>query len=144
MNSVQLVGRLTRDPDVRYTDGGLSIARFSVACDRRFKKDGESNVDFISCIAFDKTAEFTEKYFSQGKKIGLNGRIKTGSYTNKEGIKVYTTDVIVESVEFVESRNNLSEEPVPNQGINRNPDHAIGDGFMNIPDGVEDEGLPFN
>lgn len=142
MNAVQLVGRLTKDPDVRYTDGGTSIARFSVACDRRFKRDGEDGADFIPCVAFGKTAEFMEKYFYKGKRIGLNGRIQTGSYTNKEGQKIYTTDVIVENVEFVESKGSddngggFSQRPEPSR--------PIGDGFMNIPDGVEDEGLPFN
>lgn len=142
MNSVQLVGRLTRDPEVRYTDGGTSIARFSVACDRRYSRDGEATADFISCVAFGKTAEFMEKYFRKGKKIGLIGRIQTGSYVNKDGQKIYTTDVIAENVEFVESKN-AGEEG----GSGRNPGVAmadIGDGFMNIPDGVEDEGLPFN
>lgn len=142
MNSVQLVGRLTKDPDVRYADSGTSIARFSVACDRRFKRDGEDGADFIPCVAFGKTAEFMDKYFYKGKRIGLNGRIQTGSYINKEGQKVYTTDVIVENVEFVESKGSddngggFSQRPEPSS--------AIGDGFMNIPDGVEDEGLPFN
>lgn len=143
MNSVQLVGRLTKDPDIRYTEGGTSIARFTVAVDRRFSRDSESSADFISCAAFGKTAEFMEKYFYKGKRIGLNGRIQTGSYTNKDGQKVYTTDVIAENVEFVESKGaddnsggGFSQRPEPSS--------AIGDGFMNIPDGVEDEGLPFN
>lgn len=141
MNSVQLVGRLTRDPEVRYTDSGTSIARFSVACDRRFNREGEDSADFISCVAFGKTAEFLEKYFYKGKRIGLNGRIQTGSYTNKEGQKVYTTDVIAENVEFVESKNSGDADG----NVQRpEPTSAIGDGFMNIPDGVEDEGLPFN
>lgn len=141
MNSVQLVGRLTRDPEVRYTDGGTSIARFNIACDRRFSRDGDSTADFISCVAFGKTAEFMEKYFFKGKKIGLNGRIQTGSYTNKDGQKVYTTDVIAENVEFVESKN-AGEEG----GFERKAGAVadIGDGFMQIPDNVEDEGLPFN
>ncbi|MBS6644029.1 MAG: single-stranded DNA-binding protein [Clostridiaceae bacterium] len=139
MNSVQLVGRFTRDPDVRYTDGGSTVARFTLAVDRRYRKDGGEDADFISCVAFGKTAEFLEKYFRKGQRVGLNGRIQTGSYTNQEGIKVYTTDVIAENVEFVESRGISTEEqqrPAPAS--------AIGDGFMNIPDGVEDEGLPFN
>lgn len=141
MNSVQLVGRLTRDPEVRYTDSGTSVARFCVACDRRINREGEDSADFISCVAFGQKAEFLEKYFSKGKRIGLNGRIQTGSYTNKDGKKIYTTDVIVENVEFVESRNS------GDTGNNvQSPDPAgdIGDGFVNIPDGVEDEGLPFN
>lgn len=138
MNSVQLLGRLTRDPDVRYTDGGSTIARFTIAVDRRFKQEGGETADFISCIAFGKTAEFIEKYISKGVKIALNGRIQTGSYTNKDGVKVYTTDVVVENVEFAESKNS-------NMG-NSNPTPAstgVGDGFMNIPDGIDEE-LPFN
>ena len=139
MNSVQMVGRFTRDPDVRYTDGGSTVARFTLAVDRRYRKDGGEDADFISCVAFGKTAEFLEKYFRKGQRVGLNGRIQTGSYTNQEGIKVYTTDVIAENVEFVESRGtSTGEQQRPA------PVSAIGDGFMNIPDGVEDEGLPFN
>ena len=139
MNSVQLVGRFTRDPDVRYTDGGSTVARFTLAVDRRYRKDGGEDADFISCVAFGKTAEFLEKYFRKGQRVGLNGRIQTGSYTNQEGIKVYTTDVIAENVEFVESRGtSMGEQQRPA------PVSAVGDGFMNIPDGVEDEGLPFN
>lgn len=134
MNSVQLVGRLVRDPEIRYTDQGSSIARFTVAVDRRFK---QNEADFIPCVAFGKTAEFLEKYFSQGQRIGLTGRIQTGSYTNKDGQKVYTTDIIVESTEFVESKNASGGQPAGTPS-------AVGDGFMNIPDGVEDEGLPFN
>lgn len=104
MNSVQLVGRFTRDPDVRYTDSGTSIARFNLAVDRIYKRDGEQNADFISCVAFGRTAEFIEKYFFQGMKMGMTGRIQTGSYTNKDGQKVYTTDVVADHVEFVESK----------------------------------------
>lgn len=136
MNSVQLVGRLVRDPEVRYTDGGSTVTRFSLAVDRRFKRDDGDNADFISCITFGKTAEFMEKWFRKGQKIGLTGRIQTGSYINQEGIKVYTTDVIAENVEFVESKNAAPERP--------DPSAVIGDGFMSIPDDVEDEGLPFN
>ncbi|WP_313184945.1 single-stranded DNA-binding protein [Lacrimispora sp.] len=140
MNKVLLIGRLTRDPDVRYTDGGLSIARFSVAVDRRLKKENEQTADFIGCVAFGKTAEFIEKYFFQGNKIVVEGHIQTGSYTNQDNQKVYTTDVIVEQVEFGESKNQNS---VANEARPA-PSSAIGDGFMKIPDGVEDEGLPFN
>ena len=98
MNSVQLVGRFTRDPEIRYTDGGASIARFSVAVDRRFAKEGEQSADFINIVAFGKTAEFIEKYFKKGNRIGIVGRIQTGSYKNKDGATVYTTDVIAENV----------------------------------------------
>lgn len=144
MNNVQLVGRFTRDPEVRYTDGGLSIARFTLACDRRFKKEGEASADFISCIAFGKTAEFVEKYFRQGHKMGLTGRIQTGNYTNKEGQKVYTTDIVADNVEFVESKNGGAVSGT--DGSRPDPGQAFGfpdsDGFMNVPDGLDEE-LPF-
>lgn len=135
MNSVQLVGRLVRDPEVRYTNGDnqIAVARFTVACNRKFKKDGEQDADFISCIAFGKTSEFIERYFQKGSSIGLNGRIQTGSYTNKDGQKVYTTDVFVESVEFVGSKN---ENQTGNEAKKN-------DDFMNIPDSIDEE-LPFN
>lgn len=141
MNNVQLVGRLTRDPEVRYSDGGTSVARFTVAVDRRFHKEGQQDVDFISCVAFGKTAEFIEKYFRKGMRIGLIGRIQTGSYTNQEGQKVYTTDIYTDNVEFVESKSSSNDS----QDSSRpDPSSAVGDGFMNIPDDVGDEGLPFN
>ena len=132
MNKVQIVGRLTRDPDVRYSGGETStaIARFTVAADRKKREDG---ADFISCVAFGRTAEFIEKYFSKGMRIGLCGHIQTGSY-EKDGQKIYTTDVIAEEVEFVESKSEAKPEIKP---IEHN------DGFMNIPDGI-DEDLPFN
>ena len=139
MNSVQLTGRLTRDPEVRYTDGGLSIARFTLAVNRRFKQEGSPDADFIRCVAFGKTAEFIEKYFSQGRKMDLNGRIQTGSYTNQEGQKVYTTDIVVENVEFGESKGSNSCAGEKKQESSS----ADGDGFMYIPDGIDEE-LPFN
>ena len=142
MNSVQLVGRLTRDPDVRYTDGGTTVARFTLAVDRRFKKDGGDEADFISCVAFGKTAEFLEKWFRKGQRLGLTGRIQTGSYVNQEGTKIYTTDVVTENVEFVESKGPSAEDGGSQQ--RPTPVSDLGDGFMNIPDGVEDDGLPFN
>lgn len=133
MNSVQLIGRLTRDPEIRYTDGGLSIARFSLAVDRRFKQENGTDADFINIVAFGKTAEFIEKYFHKGIKIALNGRIQTGSYTDKDGKKVYTTDIVAENVEFCESK-----------GTSANNDAPASDGdFMNVPDGMDEE-LPFN
>ena len=137
MNSVQLTGRLTRDPEVRYTDGGMSIARFTLAVNRRFKSENGPDADFIRCVAFGKTAEFIEKYFLQGKKMDLNGRIQTGSYTNQEGNKVYTTDIVVENVEFGESK--AAQE---NRGGQAAQGAADPDGFMNIPEGNDDE-LPF-
>jgi single-strand DNA-binding protein len=137
VNSVSLVGRLTRDPDIRYTDGGTSIARFSIAVDRRWKKEGQPSADFPGIIAFGKTAEFIEKYFHKGSRIGLCGRIQTGSYTKEDGTKVYTTDVIAENVEFVESKNSTNAEPSGQTG------ETVGDGFMQIPEGIDEE-LPFN
>lgn len=132
MNSVELVGRLVADPDIKYTDGGLTIARFRTACDRRFRKDGDQTADFISCVAFGKTAEFVEKYFSKGKRIGLTGRIQTGSY-EKDGTKIYTTDVVAENVEFVESASS---------GGGAGSSNKSDDDFMAAPSGLEEE-LPF-
>ena len=142
MNKVILIGRLTRNADIRWSQGQdqKAIARFTMAVDRKVTKNNDPNqqtADFIGCVAFGKTAEFLEKYGNQGTKFAIEGRIQTGSYTNKEGQKVYTTDVVVESLEFAESKR--SQEG--GQSPNRNTDP---DGFMNIPDGVEDEGLPFN
>jgi len=137
---VILTGRLTRDPEVRYSDNGHTVARFAIAVDRRFKRENDQTTDFINTVAFGKTAEFIEKYFYKGSKIVIEGRIQTGSYTNQESQKVYTTDVVVEQVEFGESKNQDSTANVARPA----PSSAIGDGFMNIPDGVEDEGLPFN
>ncbi len=139
MNSVQLTGRLTRDPDVRYTDNGSSIARFTLAVNRRFKSENGPDADFIGCIAFGKTAEFIEKYFFKGQKMDMNGRIQTGSYTNKDGVKVYTTDIVVENVEFGESKSAGSSGGTA-AGARPPVDP---DGFMNIPDGLDEE-LPFN
>lgn len=130
MNKVLLIGRLTKDPEIKYTDGGASIARFSTAVDRKFKKEGEDTADFINCVSFGKTAEFVEKYFHKGNKIVIEGRIQTGSYTNKDGQKVYTTDVIVEQVEFAESKASAS---------NSSP----AEGFQNVPEEIAEE-LPFN
>ncbi len=146
MNKVILMGRLTRDPDIRYSqsENSMAIARFTLAVDRRFKRDGSNDqtADFISCVAFGKTAEFFERYTHQGTKVVVEGRIQTGSYTNKDGNKVYTTDVVVENTEFAESKNSSSEGNYT-PSARPEPINAAGDGFMNIPDGVEDEGLPF-
>lgn len=144
MNKVILIGRLTRDPDVRYSqtgEGSMAVARYTLAVDRRIKKDGEQSADFISCVAFGRAGEFAEKYLHQGTKIAITGRIQTGSYTNKDGIKVYTTDVVVEEQEFAESKSAGSSAASSTPST---PAGSAGDGFMNIPDGVEDEGLPFN
>ncbi len=138
MNKVMLIGRLTRDPDNRMTTGSnpMSVTRITVAVNRNQKKeDGNQQADFIGCIAFGKTAENIGKYFVKGNRIAIEGRIQTGSYTNRDGNKVYTTDVVVDHFEFVESK---TEREATQQAP---ADH---DGFMHIPDGVEDEGLPFN
>ena len=139
MNKVILMGRLTRDPEVRYTQGdnAMAIARYSLAVDRRFKRDGGPDADFINCVAFGKSGEFAEKYLKKGTKIAVVGRIQTGSYTNKDGQKVYTTDVVVEEAEFVESKNSGSSDNNQSAPANKNTD------FMSIPDGIDEE-LPFN
>lgn len=142
MNKVILMGRLTRDPDVRYTQGEepMAIARFTLAVDRRGKRDGEASADFPSCVCFRRTAEFIEKYAHQGTKLVVVGRIQTGSYTNRDGQKVYTTDVVVEEAEFAESK--AAADRNTQQTPPSSPDTGA-DGFMNIPDGIEEE-LPFS
>ena len=142
MNKAILIGRLVRDPEVRYSQGenATAIARYTLAVDHRFRKDGEPTADFINCVAFGNGAEFAERYLRQGTKIAITGRIQTGSYTNRDGQKVYTTDIVVEEQEFVDSKGNgeqrnTQEPPKPTP-------HDIGDGFMNIPDDLDD--LPFN
>lgn len=147
MNKVILMGRLTRDPEIRYSQGEQStaVARFTLAVDRRFKRDGDQQTaDFIGCVAFGRTAEFLERYCHQGTKLVLEGRIQTGSYTNKDGVRVYTTDVVAENVEFAESKAAANNNEGYQASSRPEPVSAAGDGFMNIPDGVEDEGLPFN
>ena len=165
MNRVILMGRLTRDPEVRYTQGerSMAIARYTLAVDRRGRRGQDSSAeqqtaDFINCVAFGRQAEFAEKYFHKGIRIVITGRIQTGSYTNKDGVRVYTTDIIVDDQEFADSKGQGGDNSSFGGGNsygggNRGgyqqatrpaPSSAIGDGFMNIPDGVEDEGLPFN
>ena len=160
MNKVILMGRLTRDPEIRYSQGERStaVARYSLAVNRTFKRDGDPDADFINCVAFGRQAEFAEKYFHKGIRIVITGRIQTGSYTNKDGVRVYTTDIIVDDQEFADSKGQGGDNSSFGGGNsygggNRGgyqqatrpaPSSAIGDGFMNIPDGVEDEGLPFN
>ena len=125
MKKVIIIGRFTRDPEIKYSTGenATATARFSLAVNRRFKnKEGNYDADFINCVAFGKTAEFIEKYFTKGMAIGITGRIQTGSYTNKEGQKVYTTDVVVEETEFVESKNKGTSDNVPNNNANSNSD----------------------
>ncbi len=138
MNKVILMGRLTRDPEVRYSAGenALAIARYTLAVDRRFKRDGEATADFINCVSFGRTAEFAEKYFYKGIRITICGRIQTGSYTNRDGQKVYTTDVVVERQEFLEK---MADNSQPDSGTAESYD----DRYMDIPDGI-DEDLPFN
>ena len=151
MNKVILMGRLTRDPEVRYSAGenALAIARYTLAVDRRFRRDGEATADFISCVSFGRTAEFAEKYFRQGLKIAVTGRIQTGSYTNREGQKVYTTEVVVEEQEFAESKqasdSYAASRPQQSESAPSmpSPDTASTGDFMNIPDGIDEE-LPFN
>lgn len=146
MNKVILMGRLTRDPEVRYSQGEQStaVARYTLAVDRRFRRDGDQQTaDFINCVAFGRQGEFAEKYFRKGIKIAITGRIQTGSYTNKDGQRVYTTDVVVEEQEFAESKaasdSNAGFAPAERPA----PSSVAGDGFMNIPDGIDEE-LPFN
>ena len=147
MNRVILMGRLTRDAEIRYSQGESStaIARFSLAVDRRFRREGdEQTADFINCVAFGRTAEFMERFGRKGTKFVSEGRIQTGSYTNKDGQRVYTTDVVVESVEFAESKSAASGSDGGFTPADRpSPSQAAGDGFMNIPDGIDEE-LPFN
>jgi len=185
MNKVILMGRLTRDPDIRSSQGdnAVTVARFTIAVDRRFKRDNDQSADFISCVAFGRTAEFFERYIKQGTKVCVEGRIQTGSYTNRDGQKVYTTDVVVENAEFAESKgaqegrgsyqNNQSQyqqasaqqyqnnqqygqsyqsapqqapayQQAPQAESRPSYSEAADEGFMSIPDGLEDEGLPFN
>ena len=159
MNKAIIMGRLTRDPIVNYSQGETPVAvvRFTVAVDRRVKRDANNSeqqtADFISCVALGRQGEFIERYFHQGNRICVSGRIQTGSYTNKEGQRIYTTDILVEEVDFAESKgassnnaggygqNAYGGQP---QASRPTPETASADGFMNIPDGVEDEGLPFN
>ena len=146
MNKVILMGRLTRDPEVRYSQGesATAVARYTLAVDRRFNRNGDENTaDFINCVAFGRAGEFAEKYFRKGIKIAVTGRIQTGSYTNKDGVRVYTTDVVVEEQEFAESKNSSSSGEGGFAGGSRPEPAAAGDGFMNIPDGLDEE-LPFN
>ena len=164
MNKVVLMGRLTRNPDVRYSQGerATCVARYTLAVNRRFRREGEQEADFINCVAFGRNGEFAEKYLKQGTKIVISGRIQTGSYTNREGVRVYTTDVVVEEQDFAESKasasnyngggfapqSNYSEsnyQPTPMadaQPTRPNPGQAASDGFMTIPEGIEEE-LPF-
>ena len=139
MNKVIEIGRLTKDPEIRYSQGANTtcVARYTLAVDRKFKQEGQPTADFINCIAFGKLGEFAEKYLHKGVKIAVTGRIQTGSYTNKDGQKVYTTDVVVEEQEFCESKSS-------NQSQQNERPQQSSDDFMSIPDGLDDTGLPFN
>lgn len=157
MNKVILMGRLTRDPEVRYSQGAsaTAVARFSIAVDRRFKREGEPDADFFNCTCFGKQAEFAEKYLRKGTKIVTAGRIQNDNYTNKDGQMVYSVRVMVDEIEFAESKNasagseggytsgNNYNNGYSNNNYNRPAPSGAGDGFMNIPDGIDEE-LPFN
>lgn len=145
MNNVSLVGRLVRDPEVRYGQNeSVSVAKFSLAVERRFKRDGDPTVDFINCTVFGKSAEFTEKYFRKGMRVAITGRIQTGSYKNKDGLTVFTTEIIVESQEIAQSKSESNESSTAsNAEAGKSPYGSSGDDFMSIPECTEDE-LPFS
>ena len=146
MNKVILLGRLVREPETRYggANDSMAVCRYTLAVDKKFKKDGETTADFINCISFGKTAEFAEKYFTKGLRVAVSGRIQTGSYTNRDGQKVYTTDVVVEEHEIAQSRSEASNQQESNRQPEISPYGADKDnGFMKIPDGIDDE-LPFS
>ena len=138
MNKVIEIGRLVKDPEIRYSQGAnpTAIARYTLAVDRKFKQEGQPTADFINCIAFGKLGEFAEKYLHKGVKIAVTGRIQTGSYTNKDGQKVYTTDVVVEEQEFCESKSQSNSQPQPAPSNDNS--------WMSIPDNLDDSSLPFN
>lgn len=145
MNKVILMGRLTREPEIRYSQGNdqMAIARYTLAVERRYNRNAEQTADFINCVAFGRLAEVAEKYFHRGTKLAVTGRIQTGSYTNKDGNKVYTTDVVVEDQEFAESKGSSSSDGGSYQPAGRpSPANASAEGFMSIPEGIEDD-LPF-
>ena len=148
MNKVIMMGRLTRDPEVRYSQGvsQIAIARFSLAVDRKWKREGEPDADFFNCTVFGRQADFVEKYLRQGTKVVVTGRIQNDNYTNKDGQKVYSVQIIVEEIEFAESKNAAAANgaaPAYQASSRPSPSQAAGDGFMSIPDGAEEE-LPFN
>jgi len=148
MNKVILVGRLTRDPEIRYSQGAnaMAIARFSIAVDRRFKREGEPDADFFNCSAFGKQAEFVERYLKQGTKMVVVGRIQNDNYTNRDGQKVYSVQIMVDELEFAESKNASSgggDNGFSQPAARPTPSAAANDGFMNVPEGIDEE-LPFN
>lgn len=143
MNKVILIGRITKPVDVRQSQSGNKVARYTLAVDRRFKREGDPDADFISCVAFSKSADFAENWLHKGMKIAVQGRIQTGSYTNKDGFKVYTTDIIVEDQEFCESK--AANDEARGEALAPKPPEESSDGFMNIPDDLDDgcDDLPF-
>lgn len=149
MNKVILMGRLTRDPEVRYSQGDkpTAVARFTLAVNRTFKREGEPTADFLNCVAFGRGAEFIEKYFRQGNQVVVCGRIQTGSYINKDGQKIYTTNIVVDEQEFAQSKSDQAQNSPNGQQTQQQapaaPTTSAGDGFMNIPDGIDEE-LPFD
>lgn len=146
MNKVILLGRLVREPETRYggANDSMAVCRYTLAVDKKFKKDGEATADFINCISFGKTAEFAEKYFTKGLRVAVSGRIQTGSYTKRDGQKIYTTDVVVEEHEIAQSRSEASNQQESNRQPEISPYGEDKDnGFMNVPDGIDDE-LPFS
>lgn len=146
MNKVILLGRLVREPETRYggANDSMAVCRYTLAVDKKFKKDGEATADFINCISFGKTAEFAEKYFTKGLRVAVSGRIQTGSYTKRDGQKIYTTDVVVEEHEIAQSRSEASNQQESNRQPEISPYGEDKDnGFMNVPDCIDDE-LPFS
>ena len=145
MNKVVLVGRLTRNPETRYSQGDnpTAISRYTLAVDRRFRREGQPDADFIRCVAFGRAGEFADRYFTQGMRVAVSGRIQTGSYTNRDGIKVYTTEVVVEDQEFAQSKGENNSAPMAAPAESAPQAEDPGDGFMNIPEGIDEE-LPFN
>lgn len=151
MNKVIISGRLTRDPDIRYSQGAepIAVTRISVAVNRRFKREGEPDADFINCIAFGKTGEFISKYFSKGKMIGIVGNIRTNSWTDQTGQKRYSTEVYIDEAEFLESKaaseanKDSYQPPKEDQSFNQNSSESISDDFYSIESGVDDDNLPF-
>lgn len=142
MNKVVLIGRLTSDPEIRHSQSGNKVARYTLAVDRRFKREGDPDADFISCVAFSKSADFAENWLHKGMKIAVQGRIQTGSFTNKDGFKVYTTDIIVEDQEFCESK--AANDEARGEALAPKTPEKSSDGFMDIPDELElDDDLPF-
>ena len=140
MNHVTLIGHLSADPDIRYTQNNMAVARYRLAVDRPKRQDGTRETDWISCICFDKRAQFAERFLHKGMKIAIEGEIRTGSYTAQDGRKVYTTDVVVNNHEFCEAR----QDNGGYQGYQNQPQSSVGDGFAHIPEGVDDDYLPFN